>query len=126
MNCLKHIVIYSRSPSRLLDFFSDVLECEIDFKAQSFHLYQQAFHIKESPLLNQQKTEFHFDVESFEDAEVLMKRFDFYQYRNTDKEFEAIEFKELGNVRILEITDLDSRKWLFVCQKKGYFDSQSF
>ena len=61
MNCLKHIVIYSRSPSRLLDFFSDVLECEIDFKAQSFHLYHQAFHIKESPLLNQQKTEFYFD-----------------------------------------------------------------
>jgi len=110
----------------LLDFFSDVLECEIDFKAQSFHLYHQAFHIKESPLLNQQKTEFYFDVESFEDAEVLMKRFDFYQYRNTDKEHEAIEFKESGSVRILEITDLDSRKWLFISQKKGYFDTQSF
>lgn len=126
MNCLKHIVIYSKSPSRLLDFFSDVLECEIDFKAQSFHLYQQAFHIKESTLKNQCEMELHFEVDSLEDPEILSKRFNFYKYRNTDKEYEAIEFKDLGSVRILEITDLDSRKWLFTCQKKGYFDTQSF
>lgn len=126
MNCLKHIVIYSKSPSRLLDFFSDVLECEIDFKAQSFELYHQHFHIKESTLKNQNEIEFHFDVNSLEDPEVLVKRFNFYQYRNTDKEYESIEFKESKSVRILEITDLDSRKWLFFCRVNGFFDTEGF
>lgn len=132
MNHLKYIVIYSNSPARLLDFFSDVLECEIDFKAQSFHLNGQAFHIKKNFTSQNNDNssllpgEFCFDVEALEDAEILLKRFNFYQYRNNDKLYESIEFKDENSVRILEITDFDGRKWLFSSKKTGYFDVQSF
>ena len=109
------LTLYTQDKIRLVDFLSNVFEFDVDTQSDLISSGAYNLQIIESPVdsgLKSSGISFDFELKSSSELEEIIKKFNFFIYRNIDRphSFEQINIKKESEISIF---DLDGREWKF-------------
>lgn len=107
--------------SRMIDFFSDVLEAEVDYKTDVISYKNQLFILKPNLYLNSTKpincVEFEFLNLSSDEILEIKQKFNFFIYRTANSIdltiLETLSEEINSDYHRVCLKDIDNRHWIF-------------
>lgn len=113
------LLLYSQDKLRMMDFFADVLEFDVDSTTNSasrdsLHLKMLEIDVDRNEFLPN-KIIFSFKVKSEKALDEMMKKYNFFLYRKPPLSSlqEKVDWWQQDMKKILMISDIDQRIWQF-------------